>query len=264
MKKVINGLSVNEFGNPKNQPVIFVHGFPLDHKMWEFQIEEFEKDYYCIAYDVRGLGESPADCGQFTLEMFVDDLFSIIDELKLNKPFLCGLSMGGYISLRALERDQSKFKGVILCDTRPDADSDEAKLRRTKKIKQINVEGPETFIHEFVTSLFADETIEDDPELYNSVLNRSKQFSKVGVKGALLAILSRTDTTKFLPSIKIPALVLGGSFDNLTPPPVMRAMADKIKNSEYAVIPKAGHMAPLENSECVNDLIRNFMQKNKG
>ena len=79
--------------------------------MWEKQLNALSNDFYCVTYDIRGLGSSPVGDGQFTLEMFVDDLVGVVDELKLNKPVLCGLSMGGYIALRTIERNEEKFDG---------------------------------------------------------------------------------------------------------------------------------------------------------
>ena len=91
MKQTINGLSVFLSGSNRVESILFVHGFPYDHLMWKEQVEEFSKDYLCISYDIRGLGESPAGDGQFTMEAFVDDLEIIVNELKLEKPVLCGL-----------------------------------------------------------------------------------------------------------------------------------------------------------------------------
>jgi len=261
MKAYINGLAVNSFGDINNQAIIFIHGFPFDHTMWDFQIEDFQKDYFCVAYDVRGLGESHVGDGQYTMEFYVDDLFSIINELKLKKPILCGHSMGGYISLRAIEKSQDKFGGLILCGSKSEADDNAAKLKRSIGINQINTEELQKFTDPFITNCFADETPADDEELFDNVRYRSRRNNPVGVKGALIALMSRTDTTAFLPQIKIPALLLCGAFDKLTPPFLMRAMGDKIPESEYAAIPLSGHMAPLENSECVNDLIIGFIKR---
>ena len=96
MKYIINSLSVNTFGDPENIPVIFVHGFPFDYTMWENQITALKNDYYCISYDVRGLGDSYVGDGQYTMDAFASDLFSIVHEMNINQPVLCGLSMGGY------------------------------------------------------------------------------------------------------------------------------------------------------------------------
>ena len=214
MKLQINSLAVYAFGKKENPVIIFVHGFPFDHTMWEYQIKELQKDFYVIVYDIRGLGESYVGDGQYTMEAYVNDLFSIINQLNLVKPVLCGLSMGGYIALRAIEVDQAKFSGLILLDT-----------------------------------------------VYKKTLKTSKKHNPIGVKGALFAMLSRTDTTKSLKQIKLPTLVMGGSFDKLTPPTGMRVMADKIKNSEFAIVPRAGHMSPLENPSFVNDMIKGFLTR---
>ncbi|PJA95935.1 MAG: alpha/beta hydrolase [Ignavibacteriales bacterium CG_4_9_14_3_um_filter_34_10] len=261
MQKQINGLAVYTYGNKKNTPIIFVHGFPLDNTMWKNQIKFLQKDYYCITYDVRGLGNSYVGDGQYTMEAYVWDLFSIINELNLNKPVLCGLSMGGYISLRAVETNQSKFGGLILCDTKSEADNDTGKLILAFKINQINTKGIEHFAEEFLSTVFFEDTIKNNSKLYNEFLEIAKSQNPIGVKGALIAMLSRTDTTSFLEKIKLPTLVICGAFDNLTPPVQMRKLAEKIKNSEFSSIPFAGHMSPLENPSMVNDLISGFMKR---
>ena len=261
MKTVINSMTVYTFGNKAKQPLIFVHGFPYDHTMWNNQIKRLQKDYYCVAYDIRGLGESYVGDGQYTMEAYVDDLFSIINELNLDKPILCGLSMGGYISLRAVEKSQTTFNALILCDTKADADDDKGKLVRAEKINQINVEGLEKFVNEFVPNCFADETPKKKKKMFTETLEITKQQNPLGVKGALFAMLSRTSTKIFLKKIKIPTLLLVGAFDNLTPPTVMKEMADKIKDSEFGIAPRAGHMSPLENKSFVNDIISGFLKR---
>ncbi|MDF1612954.1 MAG: alpha/beta fold hydrolase [Stygiobacter sp.] len=262
MRLNINGLSVNTFGDPVNQSIIFIHGFPYDHTMWMKQINELQNKYFCVAYDVRGLGDSYIGDGQYVMEFFVDDLLFIINELSLNKPIVCGLSMGGYIALRAIEKNQNMFGGLILCDTKSEADDNEAKLKRAANINMINTEGMEAFAKMFVTNCFADESPTELEEIFTHTLKIAQHQNPTGVKGCILAIGSRTDTTGFLSEIKIPTLVLGGSFDKLTPPVQMRAMAEKIPNCEYAIVPRAGHMSPIENPENVNDLLKGFLKRN--
>ncbi|PKL83082.1 MAG: alpha/beta hydrolase [Ignavibacteriae bacterium HGW-Ignavibacteriae-3] len=257
----INGLSVFTYGSEEKRAIIFIHGFPYEHSMWENQIELLKKDYFCITYDVRGLGESSVGDGQYTMESYVDDLFTIIKELKLNKPILCGLSMGGYISLRAVEREQNLFSALILCDTKSEADDDAARLKRAAGISQINSGEFLKFIDTFVTNCFAEETPKEDEKMFFDTLFKAHKNDPVGVKGAIIAIMCRTDTTLFLPKIKLPTLVICGSFDKLTPPVVMRPMAEKIQGSEFAIVPRAGHMTPLENPDNFNDLISGFLKR---
>lgn len=259
MNTAINNLAVFTDGDNKNPPVLFVHGFPFDHYMWDEQVKLLSKDYYCVRYDVRGLGNSLAGDGQFTIEMFVDDLESIIDGLELNKPVLCGLSMGGYISLRAAERMQEKFKALILCDTKTAADDNGGKLKRAAAIKQINTGGFESFVESFVPNCFGEQFVKESKSNYEVVMNRSKKNNPLGVKGCLLAMAGRTDTTDSLKNINLPALIICGSEDKLSPPETMKSIADQIPNSKFAMIEEAGHMTPVEKPEIVATAIKQFL-----
>jgi pimeloyl-ACP methyl ester carboxylesterase len=260
MKEIINGLAVFLEGNSKNKSIVFLHGFPYDHTMWEAQIDELSEKYFCITYDIRGLGESPVGDGQHTMEYFVDDLETIIDQLKLDKPILCGLSMGGYISLRALERFENKFSAVILCDTRSEADNNEGKLKRAGSIKRINTEGLAPFTKDFITSCYGDNYKKNNKDEFEKRIAKSSAFDPIGVKGSLLAMIGRNDTTEYLNKIKIPSLIICGEFDAHTPPAVMKPLVEKITSSEFVVIKNSGHMSPIENPEEVNEAITNFLK----
>jgi 3-oxoadipate enol-lactonase len=261
MKEIINGLSVFLEGNSKNKSIIFLHGFPYDHTMWKAQIEELSEKYFCVTYDIRGLGESSVGDGQYTMESFVDDLETIIDQLKLVKPVLCGLSMGGYISLRALERFENKFSASILCDTRSEADNNEGKLKRAAAIKRINSEGLAPFAKDFITNCFGDNYKQHNKDEFEKRIAKSSAFDPVGVKGSLHAMMGRNDTTEYLSKVKIPALIICGELDALTPPAVMKPLAEKIIGSELVIIKNSGHMSPIENPKDVNEAITKFLDR---
>ena len=261
MKITSNGIKIFESGNSGSLPVLFIHGFPFDHNMWHKQIEELSSRYYCISYDIRGLGESSAGDGQYTMESFVDDISEIITELELDKPVLCGLSMGGYISLRAVEKNEVKFRGLILCDTKPEADTNEGKLKRAEGIKIINEGGLNTFIPDFIKNCFSDQFKTSFKNEYQKIIESSSEFNPVGVKGSLLAMAGRTDTTSYLPKIKIPVLILCGEKDMLTTPIVMKGISDKIGGSEFYTVPGSGHIISIESPEFVNNKISVFLNK---
>jgi pimeloyl-ACP methyl ester carboxylesterase len=261
MSKITEELKIYTEGNPSNQAIIFIHGFPYDSSMWKKQVEELKDNYYCVSYDIRGLGKSSVGSGQFTMETFVDDVFAIVEELKLDKPVLCGLSMGGYMSFRILERDQSKFRGVIFCDTKPEADDNPNKLRRSASIKRIETEGLEKFVKDFIPNCFSIGYIKNNSREYNYIIEKAALASPVGVKGAQLAMLSRTDSSEFIKEIKIPALVLCGEFDKMTTPDQMKKVAEAIPGSEFRIIPDSGHMTPIENPAEFNKAVLSFLSK---
>jgi pimeloyl-ACP methyl ester carboxylesterase len=259
MKKEGNKFKVFKNGTPGKISIIFIHGFPFDHNIWNDQVKELSNDYYCVTYDIRGLGGS-GDEVQFTLEDLVDDLFDLIKVENLHNPVLCGLSMGGYIALRAVEKQESEFRGLILCDTKSEADSNEAKLKRAAGIKQITEEGVDKFISVFIPQCFKEESIKKLGGRYLDIYKRSSEFDPEGIKGCLLAMAARTDTTDYLTKLKLPVLLLCGEEDKLTPPNIMRSMSDKIKNSEFIIVPESGHMSPVENPVFVNERIKKFLK----
>lgn len=170
--------------------------------------------------------------------------------------------MGGYIAYCAVERNQDIFKSVIFCDTKAQSDTDEIKLVRANKIKQINEEGLTSFVEAFVPLCFSDKYQNNSTEEYNIVKSLCKTNDPMGVKGVLSAMLSRGDSTPFINQIKIPTLHLCGEFDTMTPPDKMKEDASKILNAEFNVVPNSGHMSPIENPDFVNEAIAKFIQKN--
>jgi 3-oxoadipate enol-lactonase len=248
-------------GPSSGVPVVFVHGFPFSHAMWQPQIEALRSTYRTVAYDIRGHGMTEAGDGQYTIELFVDDLVGILGEKKIGKAVFVGLSMGGYIVLRLYERKPEIFKGLVLCDTRSEADTDEAKIKRAASIVAVKRDGVKAFAGNFVKSVFASETFEKKPETVKSIQSIIESNPPLGIAGTLLALASRTDTTKSLGSISVPTLILVGEHDVLTPVASAENLQAQIRGSELHVISRAAHMSNLENSEAFNEKLLEFLHR---
>ena len=136
-------------------------------------------------------------------------------------------------------------------------------LKRAAAINQINSGNFNSFIESFVLNCFGEKFVKENKEEYRKVVERSKKNNPLGVKGCLLAMAGRTDTTDSLSKINIPTLIICGSEDKLSPPNVMKPMAEKIPNSEIVLIDNAGHMTPIENPEVVNAAVKDFLTQNK-
>src|SRR5688572_6563533 len=118
-------------------PIIFIHGFPFDKSMWQLQMEHFKTTHRVIAYDIRGFGKSFDDTNDLSITLFADDLIQLMDSLQIDKAIVCGLSMGGFIALNAINRFPGRFAGLILCDTQCIADPEDVKAGRYTTISQI-------------------------------------------------------------------------------------------------------------------------------
>jgi pimeloyl-ACP methyl ester carboxylesterase len=262
-KILINDIAVNyiEYRPSQGLPVIFIHGFPFSHKMWGPQMHELPKDIHAIAYDVRGHGSSDVGDGQFTIELFVDDLIALLDHLGLEKAVLCGLSMGGYIALRAIERHPNRIKGLVLCDTKSEPDLNEEKIKRTSSIKAAKSAGVSAFADDFVKAVFWPKTFENNPEAVEFIKELIRANSLLGICGTLLALASRTDITQNLSSINVPTCIIVGEYDLVTTPFCAQRMHKAISGSELHILSNAGHMSNLENTKDFNENLITFLKK---
>ena len=256
MKKIIDGISVETNGQETNQSIVFIHGFPFDHTLWNDVISDLKDDYYCISYDIRGFGNSEVNSGQYTMESYTEDLETIISKLELNKPIICGFSMGGYIALRAIEKVQDNYKALILANTTTSSDNDEAKLKRASGISSINKDGIGPFLDKFFSVAFSDNYSKKEiAKLKSKIVN----FSTIGIKGALLAMISRTDTTENLNKINIPVLMITSDEDKVIPPETMKDMAGKVKNCSFISLKSSGHLSMLENPKEFTNALKAFI-----
>jgi 3-oxoadipate enol-lactonase len=254
-------LHPNSYGPSAKIPVVFIHGFPFSQEMWAPQIAALQNAYSLITYDNRGHGKTEAGDGQYLIETFVDDLIGLLDSLEIQKAVLCGLSMGGYIALRAVERNPERVQALVLCDTRSEADSNEAKLKRAANVKLVKEKGLPAFAEGFLKAVFAPESFENKPEAVELIRKIILANPPLGVCGTLLALASRTDTTDALPKISVPTLIMVGEHDPITPPAASKAMKKAIPDSELHIIPHAAHLSNLENPEEFNQHLSHFLKK---
>lgn len=250
-----------EEGLSTSPPVVFLHGFPFNHEMWKGQIELLRNDYRVIAYDLRGHGKSYVGDAQFTIEQHVDDLIGMLDVLKIDTAIIVGLSMGGYIALRALERNPERFHAAVLCNTKSEADTNEGKIKRFDSMKGVRKHGSGVLAEAFVRNVFAPETFTRKPDAVRFIKDIIRATPELSIAGTLLALAARTDTTASLANIRIPTLILAGQHDVTTPPQDAQAMHARIPGSELHIIPDAAHMSNLENPDAFNGHLLTFLTR---
>ncbi len=261
MKRINLGevwLNVEERG--QGSPLLLVHGFPLDHTMWSEQIEGLSSHFRVIAPDLRGFGHSDAGKQPLTMDRFADDLAALLDALEISVPLVyCGLSMGGYVGWRFMERYGDRVKQLIQCDTRAAADSPQAAKTRRETAERVRREGQAVVAQSMKAKLFAPETAENNPDIVAAMESVMLATPRETIAGALVGMAERPDSTKDLSQIKVPTLLLVGEHDAITPPQEMRQLVKDLPKSRLIEIPAAGHMAPLESPAAVNAAILEFL-----
>ncbi|HVA48821.1 MAG TPA: alpha/beta fold hydrolase [Pirellulales bacterium] len=253
-----------EFGvvdQGQGSPLLFVHGFPLSHAMWNAQIPVFAADHRVIAPDLRGFGDSVDTDGVVSMEDFADDLAAILDFLNVREPVvLCGLSMGGYIALQFVRKYRQRLRGLVLCDTRASADVPEVVENRMKVARLVIESGTQPVAEAMLPKAFGPKTYAERPEVVEAVRAMMIASDPTGVAAASRGMATRPDMTGLLSTIDVPTLVIVGADDVLTPVDEMRRMAEAIPGAEFRIIPEAGHVTPLENPLGFNAVLAEFLE----
>ncbi len=241
--------------------LIFIHGFPFNKSMWYKQMSEFKDKFRVISYDVRGHGNTEEGDAAFTIDLFALDLIGFMDALKIDKAILCGLSMGGYIALRAITNFPERVEGLILSDTNCIADTPEAKEKRLKSIDTIKENGMEWYADVSAKNLFAPGSFTTNTAEIEFVKEMILNTSQKSIYHTLQALSTRKETCSKLLQIKVPVLILVGKEDKITPPEASQRMHETIVGSFLKIIKGAGHLSNLENSTEFNDQLRKFLIK---
>jgi pimeloyl-ACP methyl ester carboxylesterase len=263
IRVTINKLTVsyNDHG-PEDAPVIiFIHGFPFNKSMWDKQVEALKDNYRVIAYDIRGHGNSDAGIGDFFIELFVIDLLHLINQLKLEKPILCGLSMGGYIALNAVIRFPALFDALILNDSQCIADTPEQKEKRKLTMVNIKENGVEKFADDSIKNLFASESYIKKKKEIAAIKEMIMNTSKLSLCNTLNALAERKESCSQLHEIDIPVLIMVGKEDKITPLAAARMMHENIHDSSLKIIAHAGHVANMENPAAFNLHLATFVDQ---
>lgn len=257
----VGDLWINVIDRGMGSPVLLVHGFPLDHRMWNEQIELLSTRHRVIAPDLRGFGGSFGAAGTTTMARFADDLRLVLDQLRVDEPVaFCGLSMGGYIAFEFWRRHSVRVGSLVLCDTKSAADAPEAARNRRLLADRILAAGADDLADLMLPKLLAPASINNQPQTVERIREMIVKAEAPGVAAALRGMAERADSTGILGEVHVPTLCIVGEQDAISPPDEMQEMAAKMPDATCVVIPDVGHMTPMENPRAVNDSLLAFLR----
>ncbi len=256
------GVNVNDYGG-NGAPVVFVHSFPLTSKMWDEQVVYFSDKYRVITYDTRGLGNSFTDDNVYSMEKMVNDFFHIINNLKLPKVHAVGLSMGGYMLLRAVIKDSERFNSMTLINTKADKDEDEEILKRSSQVIKIKSGGRDAYLKKLLPNLIP----ESKKVIFDKVKEIISSNTDEGICGNLLALSTRINTLNLVSEINVPVLLISGTEDTINPSDKMELLFSKFREnrnkSTFTSLLKmanCGHLCNMENPGEFNKFLEWFLK----
>ena len=258
MKARIDDIELGYTDEGRGNPVVLIHGFPLNRNMWDPQIKALSSDYRVIAPDLRGHGESEGPPGPYLMEVHAYDVRRLLDHLNIDQAVIAGFSMGGYATFAFYRLYPGRVKALILADTRPQADSPEAKQGRMDLAGVARKEGAGAIADRLIPRLLTQSSVETRKDLVDNVRRMITSTPVVGIAGDLMGLAERADSVSTMDTISCPTLVIVGEQDALTPLPDSQLMAQKIKGAKLETIPNAAHLSNMEQPEVFNSAMRSF------
>jgi pimeloyl-ACP methyl ester carboxylesterase len=262
MNVEINGIRMAYDVVGSGPTVVLIHGFPLCRRMWQPQVQALAAaGFRAVVPDLRGYGESQAGDRPGGMDLFADDLIALMDHLKIDRAVVGGMSMGGYVLLNLLARYPQRVVAACFIVTRSDADDETGRGKRNHLIGEIEAGNPGAVPTAFAPLLFAGQTVTERPQLVEEVRGWMVATDPVGLVLGLQAIRDRVDSNQLLPTLTLPALVVGARDDKAIPPDKSTYLAEHIAGAELCMIDGGGHMVNLEQVEAFNNGLIGFLQQ---
>ena len=241
-------------------PLLLLHGFPLDHTMWAGQ-EPLAKHLRLIAPDQRGFGASTG-AGPTGMEQLADDAAALLAALHCGPAVVCGLSMGGYVAQHLAVRHPGRVAALVLADTKLEADTPEARAARVDLSAKVGRLGQRIVADAMVPRLLAaspEARTADRPGIEAALRAAIERQPVATIQAALAALGCRPDMTDAVRHVRVPTLLVVGAEDAITPPACMEAAVAVMPHARLLVVPRAGHMVPLEAPDVFNRAVLEFL-----
>ncbi|MEU3624197.1 alpha/beta hydrolase [Amycolatopsis coloradensis] len=235
-------------------PLVLLHAFPVDARMWDPVRAPLSERLRLITPDQRGLGRSPLPetDREPDLDDAARDVVALLDRLELDKVVLGGCSMGGYLTMAVLRVAPERVGGLVFIDTKATADTPEAAQTRHDLAARVEVEGTGWLPETLTPGLLAEKAAPEVSERLRELITTQPPS---GIAWAARAMAARPDSAGTLRSANVPALVVVGEEDRLTPLDAANTLVETLPDATLVVLPEAGHLTPLEDPAGVVEAI---------
>lgn len=253
MEKInVNGIQLAYTRRGKGTPLVLVHGFPLDHHLWDEVVPLLEGTFDLILPDLRGFGESSAVDSFYTMEDYASDLAGLLDHLGIQKAAMAGHSMGGYVALAFVRLFPERVRGLGLVASQVLADSEERKQGRYKSAAEVAEHGIGSVVEAMTPKFTPDEKLQ---AFARESMERQQPAAYIG---ALKAMAERVDSAPLLSSFNFPVVLIHGDADSLIPIDRAREVKAALPEAHLIEIRGAGHMPMMEAKEQTAEALKHL------
>lgn len=241
---------------------MLTHSFLCDRTMFRYQVDALKSQYRVINIDLRGHGESGDSLSPYSLYDLVEDVIEVLDAESVQQAAWAGLSIGGFLSMRAALRHPERVGALVLMDTDAGPESTFKRLKYAALRTGVSLLGPKPIVPSLLPIFLGSTSLRERKSLCAEFRQKFLDMRVKSIIPGIGAIMSRDDVRSQLSQIQCPTLVIVGQEDNPLPPPKSQAIADRIRGSNLVVIPKSGHLSAVETPEEVGAALMAFLRKN--
>jgi pimeloyl-ACP methyl ester carboxylesterase len=239
-------------------PVVLVHAFANDHALWRPQREALGDRYRFITPDLRGFGASMRTAGEVvSMDRYADDIVALLDELKVDRAVVGGISLGGYVALSVALRYPDRVSGLVLANTRAGADNPDWAAFREALVKDIEGRGALAVVENYGDKPFRSGCPRDIMDEVRKMIMRQPATGLVsGTRG----MSQRPDRIGELSRITAPTLIIAGGEDQYIPVDDARVMHRGIAGSRLVELPHGGHLSNIDSTPEFNAALASFLE----
>lgn len=234
------------------EPIVFVHGFTLDHTMWQPQVEFFSKDYQVVTYDARGFGKSSLPEGSYD---HAADLHVLCEHLGIEQAHIVGLSMGGRIVTNFALAYPDAVRSLTLMDAALDGYKSDVDWNVSAKEEGLEKAKDNWLNHELFN------VTQKRPEVVAALRSAVEGYSGWHWLHHDLQSPDNTHARDHLHEIAKPTLIVVGEGDLTYFHNIASVLAAGIPGSRKVIVPNAGHMVNMEAPDEINNLLADFIAK---
>ena len=247
----------HSFIDNNTEPLVFIHGVGLDHKMWNSQITSLN-NYSTITYDLLGHGKTPYNKEDVTLNDFSDQLDNLLKFLKIDKINLVGFSLGSLIALDFASKFQDKLKSLTLIGTTYKR-TEEQRALVIERFEQAKLNKP--ISKQALKRWFTDKYLDNHPEIYDQFIEilTKDDDDHLNFLKAYKLFANHQDDIDIIKNIKTKTLIMTGSGDTGSTVQMSKSLSDDLINSSFIKINNGKHLCSIECADDVNINIKNFI-----
>jgi len=268
LSATVDGRATRYLEAGKGRPLILLHAFPLSADMWLSQLGYVPDGWRFIAPDLRGFGSSRNDASSrrelnalLGMDDYAGDILGLMNALSIETAVIGGLSMGGYVTFALFRRAPERFAGVILADTKAQADTPDGLAGRRAMLETLRTKGVKAVVDALLPKVVGETTHRERPQVFADTRRLMEANQSDAIDAALHALMARPDSTPDLGRIRCPALVIVGQEDTVTPAADAELLARSIPGTELVVLPRVGHLSNLEAPGDFSSALRRFLSR---